>query len=106
VSTLTAEAEKTGVSPVDQVPPLRQLIPLGLQHVLAMYAGAVAVISAGAITAIVLNLLLNSEKRQKQFASGDDLAAYDASRGAQTDAADGLPGTTGAVSEPLEVDHP
>src|SRR6478672_13499988 len=28
---------------VDEVPPWRQLIPLGLQHVLAMYAGAVAV---------------------------------------------------------------
>lgn len=28
---------------VDQVPPLSRLIPLGLQHVLAMYAGAVAV---------------------------------------------------------------
>jgi uric acid transporter len=31
------------VEPVDELPPLRQLIPLGLQHVLAMYAGAVAV---------------------------------------------------------------
>ncbi|MBM9467865.1 nucleobase:cation symporter-2 family protein [Nakamurella leprariae] len=31
------------IDPVDQVPPLAQLIPLGLQHVLAMYAGAVAV---------------------------------------------------------------
>lgn len=29
--------------PVDQVPPLSRLAPLGLQHVLAMYAGAVAV---------------------------------------------------------------
>ncbi len=29
--------------PVDQVPPLARLFPLGLQHVLAMYAGAVAV---------------------------------------------------------------
>ena len=29
--------------PVDEVPPLRRLLPLGLQHVLAMYAGAVAV---------------------------------------------------------------
>jgi xanthine permease len=29
--------------PVDQVPPLAQLIPLSLQHVLVMYAGAVAV---------------------------------------------------------------
>jgi xanthine permease len=28
---------------VDEVPPWRQLIPLGLQHVLALYAGAVAV---------------------------------------------------------------
>jgi uric acid transporter len=29
--------------PVDQQPPLAELIPLGLQHVLVMYAGAVAV---------------------------------------------------------------
>jgi xanthine/uracil permease len=29
--------------PVDEVPPLRRLLPLGMQHVLAMYAGAVAV---------------------------------------------------------------
>ena len=32
-----------GRHPVDEVPPLRALAPLGLQHVLAMYAGAVAV---------------------------------------------------------------
>ena len=31
------------VHPVDEVPPLTRLFPLGLQHVLAMYAGAVAV---------------------------------------------------------------
>ncbi|MFH8804127.1 nucleobase:cation symporter-2 family protein [Streptomyces sp. NPDC017936] len=31
------------VHPVDEVPPLRQLAAFGLQHVLAMYAGAVAV---------------------------------------------------------------
>lgn len=29
--------------PVDDIPPLKRLLPLGLQHVLAMYAGAVAV---------------------------------------------------------------
>jgi NCS2 family nucleobase:cation symporter-2 len=29
--------------PVDEIPPLARLLPLGLQHVLAMYAGAVAV---------------------------------------------------------------
>ena len=63
-------------------------------------------ISAGAITAVVLNLLLNSRRRQAQFDSGDDLAAYDASRGAQTSASSPLPGSTGAVSEPLEADHP
>jgi NCS2 family nucleobase:cation symporter-2 len=28
---------------VDEVPPVRQLTAFGLQHVLAMYAGAVAV---------------------------------------------------------------
>lgn len=63
-------------------------------------------ISAGAITAVILNLLLNSEKRQRQFDSGNDLAAFDASRGVQTSADAGLPGATGAVSEPLEVEHP
>lgn len=31
------------VHPVDEVPPARQLAAFGLQHVLAMYAGAVAV---------------------------------------------------------------
>jgi len=35
--------EVRGPHPVDQVPPLARLAPLGLQHVLAMYAGAVAV---------------------------------------------------------------
>jgi len=35
--------EATPVHPVDQRPPLPRLIILGLQHVLAMYAGAVAV---------------------------------------------------------------
>ncbi|WP_432501117.1 nucleobase:cation symporter-2 family protein [Kineococcus arenarius] len=34
---------RAAVRPVDEVPPLRRLAPLGLQHVLAMYAGAVAV---------------------------------------------------------------
>src|SRR5262245_56746183 len=33
----------TPVSPVDEVLPVSRLIPLGLQHVLMMYAGAVAV---------------------------------------------------------------
>ena len=28
---------------VDDIPPLARLFPLGLQHVMAMYAGAVAV---------------------------------------------------------------
>ncbi len=28
---------------VDAVPPIARLLPLGLQHVLAMYAGAIAV---------------------------------------------------------------
>ena len=31
------------ISPVDEIPPLGQLTVLGLQHVLVMYAGAVAV---------------------------------------------------------------
>jgi NCS2 family nucleobase:cation symporter-2 len=33
----------TDVHPVDEIPPVRQWAALGLQHVLAMYAGAVAV---------------------------------------------------------------
>ncbi|MFD1657699.1 nucleobase:cation symporter-2 family protein [Streptomyces caeni] len=36
-------ATMTPVHPVDEVPPLRHLAAYGLQHVLAMYAGAVAV---------------------------------------------------------------
>lgn len=60
-------------------------------------------ISAGAITAIVLNLLLNSRGRQERFAREDDLSAHDASRGAVPSAA---PGTTGAVSAPLDQQHP
>lgn len=35
--------ETTEKHPVDRIPPLARLAPLGLQHVLAMYAGAVAV---------------------------------------------------------------
>ena len=34
---------KSGARPVDEIPPFVKLFPLGLQHVLAMYAGAVAV---------------------------------------------------------------
>ncbi|GGG18947.1 xanthine permease [Rhodococcoides trifolii] len=42
-----------GKHPVDDIPPLAKLAPLGLQHVLAMYAGAVAVplIVGGALVA-------------------------------------------------------
>ncbi|OAH10448.1 nucleobase:cation symporter-2 family protein [Streptomyces jeddahensis] len=36
-------ASTAPVHPVDEVPPVRQLAAFGLQHVLAMYAGAVAV---------------------------------------------------------------
>lgn len=36
-------ASTSPVHPVDEVPPVRQLTAFGLQHVLAMYAGAVAV---------------------------------------------------------------
>ncbi|MEU4658951.1 nucleobase:cation symporter-2 family protein [Streptomyces sp. NPDC023723] len=36
-------APPTSVHPVDEIPPVRQLAAFGLQHVLAMYAGAVAV---------------------------------------------------------------
>ena len=39
----TAPPEPKVVDDVDAVPPIARLIPLGLQHVLAMYAGAVAV---------------------------------------------------------------
>lgn len=36
-------AASAAVHPVDERPPLSRLVPLGLQHVLVMYAGAVAV---------------------------------------------------------------
>lgn len=39
----TVDTAETGKHPVDQVPPLARLAPLGIQHVLAMYAGALAV---------------------------------------------------------------
>jgi xanthine permease len=38
-----AKAAKRNANTVDGIPPLARLFPLGLQHVLAMYAGAVAV---------------------------------------------------------------
>jgi uric acid transporter len=40
--------------PVDEIPPLAKLLPLGIQHVLAMYAGAVAVplIVGGAMVSV------------------------------------------------------
>ena len=38
-----AKAAKRHANTVDAIPPLARLFPLGLQHVLAMYAGAVAV---------------------------------------------------------------
>jgi len=38
-----AKAARRHANTVDTVPPLGRLFPLGLQHVLAMYAGAVAV---------------------------------------------------------------
>jgi xanthine permease len=57
------------VHPVDQVPPLARLAPLGLQHVLAMYAGAVAVplvvggalIAAGKLTPGDLPFLISAD---------------------------------------------
>lgn len=50
-ATATATAAARDVNTVDTIPPLARLFPLGLQHVLAMYAGAVAVplIVGGAI---------------------------------------------------------
>ena len=38
-----AKAERRNGNTVDGIPPVARLFPLGLQHVLAMYAGAVAV---------------------------------------------------------------
>ena len=38
-----AKAARRSANGVDSIPPLARLAPLGLQHVLAMYAGAVAV---------------------------------------------------------------
>lgn len=39
----TIKHGKEAQHPVDDIPPLVKLLPLGIQHVLAMYAGAVAV---------------------------------------------------------------
>lgn len=41
--TTTTHASVAAVHPVDEVLPVGRLIPLGLQHVLVMYAGAIAV---------------------------------------------------------------
>lgn len=41
--TVSPMTETAPVHPVDEIPPKRQLAAFGLQHVLAMYAGAVAV---------------------------------------------------------------
>ena len=48
------DAEGKPFESVDELPPWRQLIPLGLQHVLALYAGAVAVplVVGGALIAM------------------------------------------------------
>src|SRR5687767_1894872 len=42
-STAPAVRDQAGVHPVDEVLPAPKLVTLGLQHVLVMYAGAVAV---------------------------------------------------------------
>ena len=39
----TLKNGRQGSRPVDDIPPMAKLLPLGIQHVLAMYAGAVAV---------------------------------------------------------------
>ncbi len=51
------DAEGKPYESVDELPPWRQLIPLGLQHVLALYAGAVAVplVVGGALIAMPAN---------------------------------------------------
>ena len=43
MTTATMSEAPPRVHPVDEVLPLRKLLPLGLQHVLVMYAGAIAV---------------------------------------------------------------
>ncbi len=50
----TIKRGKTTQHPVDEIPPLAKLLPLGIQHVLAMYAGAVAVplIVGGAMVSV------------------------------------------------------
>src|SRR3954447_21529780 len=67
--TVTAASAVSSKHPVDQVPPLARLAPLGLQHVLPMYAGAVAVplvvgsalISAGKLAAGDLPALISAD---------------------------------------------
>ncbi|MGI3782428.1 MAG: nucleobase:cation symporter-2 family protein [Janthinobacterium lividum] len=66
---ISADEPTTDVHPVDQVPPLARLVPLGVQHVLAMYAGAVAVplvvggamIAAGKLSAGDLPFLISAD---------------------------------------------
>ena len=43
MSATTSPDRAPAKHPVDEIPPLTRLFPLGLQHVLALYAGAVAV---------------------------------------------------------------
>ena len=65
----TVEAAVAAKHPVDQIPPLARLAPLGLQHVLAMYAGAVAVplivggalVQAGKLAASDLPYLISAD---------------------------------------------
>ena len=65
----TTEAAVPAKHPVDQIPPLARLAPLGLQHVLAMYAGAVAVplivggamVQAGKLAASDLPYLISAD---------------------------------------------
>ena len=64
-------------------------------------------ISAGALTAIGLNLLLNSRRRQAALAASEgELSGHDAVRGAQLPAESAIPGAGGATSEPLELERP
>ncbi len=63
---MQAHTATTGVHPVDARPPLGQLFTLGLQHVLVMYAGAVAV-------PLIIGSALDLDKATMAFLISADL---------------------------------
>jgi hypothetical protein len=62
-------------------------------------------ISAGAITAIILNLVFNSRAVQRRHGTDDEgYAAFDAVRSAATDVS--VPGPAGGATAPVDAEGP